>query len=201
MCSVTQSCLTLCNPKDSSLPGSSVCGIGQARILEWVAVSNSTGFSQSRDRTHVSFVFCIGWWSLYRCTTWEALKGSTTVSQLDVVGPGFGLCVTFAGLASPGMRKCFTGGRPPLIFQWGGSCVDLPEALIWGSHNEERGWVDQEWKLHACPWWEKFRTAPLCAHCFAKLIRKYLLSTDNTHKLAVWGSGHILLAHGNRQTS
>ena len=35
--SVTQSCLTLCDPMDSSLPGSSVHGIFQARILEWVA--------------------------------------------------------------------------------------------------------------------------------------------------------------------
>ena len=35
--SVTQSCLTLCDPMDSSLPGSSVHGILQARILEWVA--------------------------------------------------------------------------------------------------------------------------------------------------------------------
>ena len=34
---VAQSCLTLCNPMDSNLPGSSVHGILQARILEWVA--------------------------------------------------------------------------------------------------------------------------------------------------------------------
>ena len=34
---VAQSCLTLCNPVDCSLPGSSVLGILQARILEWVA--------------------------------------------------------------------------------------------------------------------------------------------------------------------
>ena len=32
-----QSCLTLCDPMDCSLPGSSVCGILQARILEWVS--------------------------------------------------------------------------------------------------------------------------------------------------------------------
>ena len=38
---VTQSCLTLCDPMDCSLPGSSVHGILQARILEWVAVSFS----------------------------------------------------------------------------------------------------------------------------------------------------------------
>ena len=38
-----QSCLTLCNPMDYSPPGSSVHGILQARILEWVAVPSSRG--------------------------------------------------------------------------------------------------------------------------------------------------------------
>ena len=51
---VTQSCLTLCNPMDYSLPGSSVYGIFQARILEWVAISFSRGSSWPRDRTWVS---------------------------------------------------------------------------------------------------------------------------------------------------
>ena len=37
---VAQSCPTLCNPMDCSLPGSSVHGIFQARILEWVAISS-----------------------------------------------------------------------------------------------------------------------------------------------------------------
>ena len=40
-CSVTQSCLTLCDSMDCSTPGSSVHGILQARILEWVAISSS----------------------------------------------------------------------------------------------------------------------------------------------------------------
>ena len=48
---VAQSCLTLCNPVDCSLPGSSIHGILQARILEWVAISFSRGSSQPRDRT------------------------------------------------------------------------------------------------------------------------------------------------------
>ena len=40
-----QSCLTLCGPMDCSLPGSSVRGIFQARIPEWVATSYSRGYS------------------------------------------------------------------------------------------------------------------------------------------------------------
>ena len=42
---VTQSCLTLCAPMNCSRPGSSVHGIFQARILEWVAFSSSRGSS------------------------------------------------------------------------------------------------------------------------------------------------------------
>ena len=55
-----QSCLTLCNPMDCRSPGSSVHGILQARILEWVAMPSSRGSSQSRGQTHVSYVSCIG---------------------------------------------------------------------------------------------------------------------------------------------
>ena len=43
---LAQSCLTLCDPTDFSLPGSSVLGISQARILEWVAISISRASSQ-----------------------------------------------------------------------------------------------------------------------------------------------------------
>ena len=57
---------------DCSLLGSSVHGILQARILEWVAVSCSGGSSQLRDRTQISWVSYIGRWLLYHCTTWEA---------------------------------------------------------------------------------------------------------------------------------
>ena len=55
-CLVTQSCLTLCNPVGYSLPGSSIHGILQARILEWVAMPSSRGSSQPRDQTQVSCI-------------------------------------------------------------------------------------------------------------------------------------------------
>ena len=51
---VTQSCPTLCNPMDCSLPGSSLHGSLQARILEWVAITFSRWSSRLRDRTQVS---------------------------------------------------------------------------------------------------------------------------------------------------
>ena len=51
-----QSCPTLCNSMDCSPPGSSVHGILQARVLEWVAMPSSRESSQPRDRTRVSWI-------------------------------------------------------------------------------------------------------------------------------------------------
>ena len=53
---VPRSCLTLCSPMDCSLPDSSVRGISQARVLEWVAVSFSKRSSQPRDWAQVSCI-------------------------------------------------------------------------------------------------------------------------------------------------
>ena len=60
---------SLCDPMDCNPPGSSVHGISQARILEWVAISFSWGSSRPRDRTRVS---SIGRQILYRRATREA---------------------------------------------------------------------------------------------------------------------------------
>ena len=48
--------LTLCDPVDCSLPGSSVHGIFQAIVLEWIAISFSRGSSQPRDGTRISHI-------------------------------------------------------------------------------------------------------------------------------------------------
>ena len=53
---VTQSCPTLGNPMDCNPPGSSIHGMFQARVLEWVAISFSRGSSRLRDRTRVSHI-------------------------------------------------------------------------------------------------------------------------------------------------
>ena len=65
-CLVAQSCPDSCDPMDYSLPGSSIPGISQARILEWIAISFSRGPSQPRNGTHVS---CTGRWILYHWAT------------------------------------------------------------------------------------------------------------------------------------
>ena len=74
---VTQSCLTLCNPMDCSLPVSSVHGILQARILEWVAIFFSRGSSWPRDQTWVT---CIAGGF---CTVWATMEALTHASGLS----------------------------------------------------------------------------------------------------------------------
>ena len=68
-CVCTQSCLTLWDPMDCSPPGSSVHGIFQERILEWVAISYSRASSWPRNWTWVSCISCIGREILYHWAT------------------------------------------------------------------------------------------------------------------------------------
>ena len=75
---VPQSCLTLCNPMDWCPPGSSVHGISQARILEWVAMPHFRGSSLPRDWTHIS---CIGRQILYHWAIWEGFNESQLLNR------------------------------------------------------------------------------------------------------------------------
>ena len=77
-CVVAQLCLTLCGPMDYSLPGSSVYGIFQARIRQWVAISFSRGSSWPRDQTRTSCISCIG-----RCTRLVVLKVQSQDQKLQ----------------------------------------------------------------------------------------------------------------------
>ena len=70
-CVHAQSCLTLCNPMNCSLPGSSVHGFLQANILEWVAVAFSRGSSQPKNQTHFSCISCIAGGFFTKWATWE----------------------------------------------------------------------------------------------------------------------------------
>ena len=74
---VAQSCLTLCHPMDCSWPSSSVCGISQARILEWAAISSSKGSSWPKDWTWVS---CIDRWVLYHLSHQSKLQSLNFLS-------------------------------------------------------------------------------------------------------------------------
>ena len=74
-----QLCLTLHDPMDCSLPGSSVHGILLARILEWVAMPSSRGSSWRRNRTRISYISCMAGRFITTGTTREALKDTYPV--------------------------------------------------------------------------------------------------------------------------
>ena len=76
-CLVAKLCPILCDPMDCSPLGSSVHGILQARILEWVAITSSRGSSLPRDQIHVSYVSCIARHVLYH----QHHLGSSLVSS------------------------------------------------------------------------------------------------------------------------
>ena len=93
---VTQSCPTLCNPMDCSLPGSSIHGILQARILEQVAISFSRGSSRTQDQTQVSRIGGrhFNFWASCHKTQWFSLWNrpkkqwrAQSAREIDIVLP------------------------------------------------------------------------------------------------------------------
>ena len=103
---VAQSCLTFCNHMDCSPPGSSVHGILQIRIVEWVAIPFSRGSSQPRDGTRVSP--CLLHWR----------EGS-----LPLVPPG-SMILPPEPPGKPPLLFLFTCLHPPMCGGWGGVGVE-----------------------------------------------------------------------------
>ena len=100
---VVPSCLTLCDPMDYSPPGSSVHGILQTRILEWVAMPSSRGSFQLRDQAQVSRI-AGGFFTIW--VTREVQKywsGYPIPSPGHLPNPG----VTPASLTSPALAGGF----------------------------------------------------------------------------------------------
>ena len=87
---VAQSCRTLCDPVDCSLQRSSVHGIFQTRVLEWVAIASSRGSSRRMDRTRVSHI--VG----RRLTIWATRELSITVCLICIRhwGGGWWWCIS-----------------------------------------------------------------------------------------------------------
>ena len=80
----TQLCLSLCDPMDCSPPGSSIHGVSQARILEWVANPFSRGSFRPRDRTQVSGVAG----RLFHLSHQGSPSDSAELLLLQRLGPG-----------------------------------------------------------------------------------------------------------------
>ena len=95
--SVTQSCPALCDPMDCSLPGFSILGILQVRILGCVTIPFSRGPSQPRDQTWVSCiagrfftVWAIRWvsfnyWNKYFSSNYFSIRSKYTISFCEAV--------------------------------------------------------------------------------------------------------------------
>ena len=129
---VTQLCLTLCNPMNCSPPGSSLRGISQVRIPEWVATSFSGGSSWPRNWTHISWT---GRRILYHWATWEALSSpSDRLKPRGIMG------------SCPFGSKCDFCNRQPLLQ----SQCWLPTEASSGLHPSPR----LPWPVsfpHTCP--------------------------------------------------
>ena len=94
---VAQSCPTLCDPTDCSLPGSSLHGILQASVLEWVAISFSRGSSRPRDRTLVS------------CITGRRFNLWASLPYIDINQPWVHMCPPpWSPLSSPSPQACLS---------------------------------------------------------------------------------------------
>ena len=111
-----QSCWTLYDPMDhNGPPGSSMHGILQARILEWVVISSSRGASQPRDRTCVSYISCIGRRVLYQLSYWGSFQFSPCLlsyqrGNLELNNTISGLChVQTGSLSSVSLPLNITG--------------------------------------------------------------------------------------------
>ena len=96
LCLVAQLCLTLCDPMDCSPPGSSVHGILQARILEWIAMPSSRGPSRARDWTRISCVSCIADGFFMHRVTWEA-QPNKWINRLKIYIAGNSLALQWLG--------------------------------------------------------------------------------------------------------
>ena len=88
--SLLQSCPTLCNCMGRRLSGSSIHGIFQARILEWLVMPSSRGSSLPRDQTGISCIFCTagGFFTVAAATAKSLQSCSTLCDPIDGSPPG-----------------------------------------------------------------------------------------------------------------
>ena len=138
---------SVCKPMDCSPPGSSVHGISQARMLEWVVISFSRGSSHLRDWIHIS---CISRLILYLGTTREAMPFFTVVisCKTDIFGVSSPSC-----FPAWEMWKLTKFIAPKLLFQvphtpWSApwSCGCGPVWYSWWSGVQKRGGAQEQMK-------------------------------------------------------
>ena len=142
--------MTLCYPMDGSLPGSSVHGIFQARVLEWVAISFSRGSSPPRDRTQVFHIAS-------RCfTLWATREATYTLFFI------FSSIMVYHGWGDLGewhwnmyniMYETSRQSRfDARYWMLGAGALGWPRGRVWGGRREE----GSRWGTHVYLWWTHF---------------------------------------------
>ena len=118
---VIQSCLTLFNPMDCSLPGFSMHGNFQAKVLDWVAISFSRGSSRPRNQTRVS------WIAGRRLTLWVTREahGRENKAQRCRIG----VCSTVNGLEATAQPS--PPALPSLARMSAAGWLCFPRAGVW----------------------------------------------------------------------
>ena len=102
-----RSCPVLCDPVDSSPPGSPVHGSLQAKVLEWVAMASSRGSSRPRDQTRISYVSRVGRRALYHgCHLGSPLTDAAAAKSLQS-------CPTLCDLSKT--SRCCARRRHPFL--------------------------------------------------------------------------------------
>ena len=100
------------DPKTCSPPSSSVHGILQAEILQWVAIPFSRGSSRPRDQARAYCISCFGRRILHHCATWEAPKNPQTHQKSHSWGQEPGLCGQVDFDSNP---SCFFTTKSPFL--------------------------------------------------------------------------------------
>ena len=135
VCSVAQRCPTICYPLEYSLPGASVHGILQAKILEWFVIPFSRGSSRPRGQTHVS---CIGRWILYYWATREAhiiiiilpINGKYVFKSAYILFL-WGLLPRFDSLGTEAIRKHSCGLSLGMLQNTSSGAILVPDTLTY----------------------------------------------------------------------
>ena len=157
----TKSCLTLCDPMNCSPPDSSVHGISQARVLEWVAISSSRGSSQPRYTRQQKRHWCIE--------------------------QSFGLCGRGRGWDDLGewhWNMCniiYETSCQSRFDAWywmlGAGALGWPRGMVWGGRREEgSGWGTHVylWQIHFDIWQKQYNIVKLNKIKFKKKRIKFL---------------------------
>ena len=131
---VAQLCPALCNPVDCSLPGSSVHGIFQAIVLEWIAISFSSGSSQPRDGTQVSRIVD------RRFTIWATRE--VCILPGDLPDPGNELMSPASPASTGGFFTSWASGKSSCQIKWKYGSEGKGSACNAETHDRSLGWED-----------------------------------------------------------